>query len=80
MISDQLGSGIIILLLGIACLVLGLIYLKKDKFLNTNEWAGFKNTLFLPPIVNFWLLKIFLVVGGSAFVLLGIYLILYHFL
>ena len=73
--SDQYVSGIITLLLGVACLVLGLIYIRKKRFLDTDDFSGFKHTLFLPPIVNFWLLKLFLIISGSLFILFGIYLI-----
>lgn len=73
--SDQYVSGIITLLLGVACLALGLIYIRKKRFLDTDDFSGFKHTLFLPPIVNFWLLKLFLIISGSLFILFGIYLI-----
>ena len=73
--SDQYGSGIITLLLGVACLVAGIVYIKKKRFLETDDFSGFQNTLFLPPIVNFWLLKLFLIISGSLFILFGIYLI-----
>ena len=73
--SDQYGSGIITLLLGVACLVAGIVYIKKKRFLETDDFSGFQNTLFLPPIVNFWLLKLFLIISGSLFIVSGIYLI-----
>ena len=73
--SDQYGSGIITLLLGVACLVVGVVYIRKKRFLETDDFIGFKHTLFLPPIVNFWLLKLFLIISGSLFILFGIYLI-----
>ena len=72
---DQLGSGVLILLMGISCLVLGLVYIRKKRFLDTDDFKGFKHTLFLPPIVNFWLLKLFLITSGSLFIFFGIYLI-----
>ena len=73
--SDQYVSGILTLLLGVSCLVLGLVYIRKKRFLDTDDFKGFKHTLFLPPIVNFWLLKLFLVISGSLFIFVGIYLI-----
>lgn len=73
--SDQYGSGIITLLLGVACLVIGIVSIKKKRFLETDDFSGFQTTLFLPPIVNFWLLKLFLIISGSLFIVFGIYLI-----
>lgn len=73
--SDQYVSGIITLLLGVACLGLGIVSIKKKRFLETDDFSGFKHTLFFPPIVNFWLLKLFLIISGSLFILFGIYLI-----
>ena len=56
--SDQYGSGIITLLLGVTCLVVGIVSIKKKRFLETDVFSGFQNTLFLPPIVNFLAIKI----------------------
>lgn len=72
---DQFNSGVMILLLGVACFGIGMFYIRKERFLNTNDFRGFKHTLFFPPIVNFWLLKLFLIISGSLFIFVGIYLI-----
>ena len=74
--SDQYVSGIITLLLGVSCLVLGVVSVRKKRFLETDDFSGFQNTLFLPPIVNFWILKLFLVIVGVLFIIFGIYLII----
>ncbi|MBC9710099.1 MAG: hypothetical protein H9W80_12875 [Enterococcus sp.] len=74
--TDQFGSGTLIFLLGVACFGIGTFYIRKERFLTTDDFKGFKHTLFLPPVVNFWLLKLFLMTSGLVFIFVGIYLII----
>lgn len=72
--SDVIGA-IVVLFIGLAILCIGLFILRKDDFINTEKFSVFKNIFFLPPRINYWILKIFVVTGGVFTCLIGFYLI-----
>lgn len=72
--SDVIAA-IVVLFIGLAISCIGLFILRKDEFINTEKFSVFKNMLFLPPRINYWILKIFVVTGGILTCLIGFYLI-----
>lgn len=59
---DQLLS-IIMLIVSFIAVYMAFFYIRKDRFLNTDDFAIFRDGFF-PPIINFWLIKIFIVFGS----------------
>ena len=77
MTGDQILS-IIFLIVCFIVVYMAFFYIRKDRFLNTDDFAIFRDG-FLPPILNFWLLKIFLVGGGLFITYFGIQLVIREF-
>lgn len=59
MSGDQIIS-IIMLIVSFIAVYMSFFYIRKDRFLNTDDFAMFRDGLF-SPIINFWLIKIFIV-------------------
>lgn len=75
------GSQLISLLFLIVCFIvlyMAFFYIRKNRFINTDDFAIFRDG-FLSPVINFWLLKVFLIVGGLFMTYIGIQLIIREF-
>lgn len=63
MIGEIIGF-IAVILMCFSCALFAIFVLKKKEFVETEKYIVFKNILFFPPIVNYWILKLFLLLGG----------------
>lgn len=70
MLGEQI-AGVAVILVCFSCAFFALFILKKQEFVETEKYRVFKDNFLLPPIVNYWIIKLFLLVGG---LLLGGYL------
>lgn len=60
----EIIAGIAVILVCFSCALFAIFILKKKEFVETEKFRVFKNILFFPPIVNYWILKLFLLLGG----------------
>lgn len=75
------GEQIIIILLLIVSLFtiyIGFFSIRKERFLKTNDFVGFRDGFF-PAIVNFWILKLFLILAGLFMTFVFIQLVIREF-
>jgi len=74
---DQL---ITIIFLGVSLFTVyvGIFSIRKDRFLNTDDFIVFRDGL-LPPIINFWLTKGFLILGGLFMSYFAVQLVIREF-
>ncbi|MEZ0480377.1 hypothetical protein [Planococcus sp. SSTMD024] len=72
--NSEAGSAIIIILIGLFPTYIALFQFKKDVVLNTDKYPVFREFLPLPASVNFWVFKLFMLIGGILISLLGFYL------
>ena len=77
MSGDQLGS-ILFLIICFIAVYMSFFYIRKDRFLNTDDFAIFRDGLFT-PVINFWLMKIVIVVGSLFITYFGILLVIREF-
>lgn len=70
MSGDQLIS-ITMLIVSFIAVYMSFFYIRKDRFLNTDDFAMFRDGLFT-PIINFWSIKIFTI---SASLFMAYYMI-----
>lgn len=77
MSGDQLMS-ILFLIICFFTVYMSFFYVRKDRFLNTDDFAIFRDGLFT-PIINFWLMKTFMVVGSLFITYFGILLVVREF-
>lgn len=74
--AGEMLSTIGINLIGLSCAIIGFFVVRKKAFIETEKFTAFKNMLFLPLIVNYWIVKIILIVGGLFLVFFMIYLMI----
>lgn len=77
MSGDQLIS-IIMLIVCFIVVYISFFYVRKNRFLNTDDFAMFRDGLFT-PIINFWLMKIFMVVASLFVTYFAIMLVVREF-
>lgn len=77
MTKDQILS-ILFLIVCFISLYMSFFYIRKDRFLNTDDFDIFRDGI-LPPIVNFWIIKIFIVAASIFITYFGIGLIFREF-
>ena len=63
--------GIAVIFVCFSCAFFAAFILKKKEFVETQKYRVLKVSFLLPPIVNYWIIKLFLLLGG---LLLGGYL------
>lgn len=66
----------LLILMGLGCLLAGIFLLKKDRFMNTDDFSVFREMTPLPAIVNFWILKIGTIIGSLFLLRICVYLLL----
>lgn len=62
--TSDLIMNYLIIMMALGCLLAGIFLLKKDRFMNTEDFSVFRSMTPFPAIVNFWLLKIFTIVAS----------------
>lgn len=76
--NDQLIPALLIALFGIAALYFVFFIFTKRRFMDTENFAGFREITPLPPIINYWLLKCFIIFSSLIVTYLGIDGVLIH--
>lgn len=77
MFKDQILS-ILFLIVCFITVYMAFFYIRKNRFLNTDDFAMFRDGIF-PPILNFWLIKIFVIVASLFITYFGIQLVIREF-
>lgn len=74
--NSEAGNSIVVILIGLFPTYIALFQFKKEAVLNTDKYSVFRDLLPLPASVNFWIFKLFMLVGGILISLLGFYLLI----
>lgn len=72
--NSEAVSALIIGLFGLTSIWFSFFYLTKNRFQNSKGFSGLKLGLPFSVSVNYWISKLFLLLSGFLFTVLGFYL------
>lgn len=67
-------AAVIVGLFGLTSILFSFFYLTNNRFRNTESFNGLRLGLPFSVTVNYWLSKLFLLLSGLLFMILGFYL------
>lgn len=73
MVSDAVAA-ILVSLFGLTSILYSVLYITKERFSNSKDFYVLRDGLPFSVSVNYWISKLFLLLSGVLFTVIGIYL------